>query len=72
MVKVDPAESAGIYRRMADGGVLIRHRGDQVHCEGCLRITVCTQQDNELALKTLAAELEKLQSGEPSAKRTPQ
>lgn len=42
-----------VYRRLADLGIIVRYRGDQVHCENCLRITVGTADQNTTLIKAL-------------------
>lgn len=43
-----------IYKTMADTGVVIRYRGDQLHCENTLRITVGTHLENRKMMERLA------------------
>jgi histidinol-phosphate aminotransferase len=38
---------------MADTGVVIRYRGDQLHCDSTLRITVGTHAENERLIQRL-------------------
>jgi histidinol-phosphate aminotransferase len=55
LVKMRDAQN--IYHKLAKAGVVVRYRGDQLHCEGCLRITIGTQSENDRLLsllKTLA------------------
>lgn len=42
-----------IYKTMADTGVVIRYRGDQLHCDSTLRITVGTHAENERLIQRL-------------------
>jgi len=42
-----------IYREIADSGVVIRYRGDQIHCDDCLRVTVGTEDENTAFLEHL-------------------
>lgn len=52
--KIDDAIS--IYKKMAEQGVVIRYRGNEPHCENCLRLTIGTPEENERffeALKTV-------------------
>ncbi|CAG8441494.1 3099_t:CDS:2 [Funneliformis mosseae] len=43
-----------IYQEMAEKhDIVVRYRGNEIGCEGCLRITVGTPKENELLLKTL-------------------
>ena len=41
------------YKRLAARGVIVRYRGDQVHCEETLRITVGTPAENDQLIKEL-------------------
>lgn len=49
--KVDHAQK--IYKRMADNGVVVRFRGNELHCKDCLRITVGTPAENKRLLELL-------------------
>lgn len=42
-----------IYQKLADRGVIVRYRGDEPHCDNCLRVTVGTPDENDLFLSTL-------------------
>jgi histidinol-phosphate aminotransferase len=57
MFRLDNAQK--VYKQMADGGVVVRYRGNCLHCDGCLRVTIGTPEENDrfLALlqKTAAA-----------------
>ena len=46
-----------IYKSMADAGVVARYRGDQIHCENTIRVTVGTPAENDLFLTTLRQHL---------------
>lgn len=48
---VDNAYS--VYKTMADAGVVIRYRGDQLHCDSTVRITIGTPDENERMLAML-------------------
>ncbi len=41
------------YRRLAERGVIVRYRGDQLHCEDTLRITVGTTPENDQLISEL-------------------
>jgi len=41
------------YKRLADRGVILRYRGDQLHCENTLRITVGTTPENDQLISEL-------------------
>jgi histidinol-phosphate aminotransferase len=42
-----------VYRTMANDGIVIRYRGDQIHCESTLRITIGTPEENDSMLEML-------------------
>merc|ERR1712071_176606 len=39
------ANANKIYKKMADGGVVARYRGSEMHCSECIRVTVGTTED---------------------------
>merc|ERR1712086_73528 len=49
MFKIDNAQK--VYKQMADGGVVVRYRGNCLHCAGCLRVTIGTPEENDKFLK---------------------
>lgn len=52
--KADNARAHKIYKTMAEeGGVVVRYRGGEPGCAGCLRITVGTDEENETLLRKL-------------------
>ena len=52
--KPDNARSAKVYKALAENeGVVVRFRGNEYGCEGCLRITVGTEDENRVALTKL-------------------
>lgn len=42
-----------IYKNMADGGVVTRYRGSEMHCEECIRVTIGTEEENKTFLERL-------------------
>ena len=54
--KIDDALS--VYKKMAEQGVVIRYRGNEPHCENCLRLTIGTAQENERFFQALKKVLE--------------
>lgn len=42
-----------IYEKLAGRGIIVRYRGDQLHCDDGLRITIGTAQENDALLKAL-------------------
>ena len=42
-----------IYQKLAERGVIIRYRGNEPHCEDCLRVTIGMPDENIRFLKTL-------------------
>lgn len=48
------AKAFDVYKAMAEAGVVARYRGDQIHCENTIRVTIGTPAENDLFLRTLA------------------
>ncbi|HKI45207.1 MAG TPA: histidinol-phosphate transaminase [Balneolales bacterium] len=48
-------DALSVYRRLAEQGIIVRYRGDQIHCENCLRITVGTRTENDLLINQLTS-----------------
>jgi histidinol-phosphate aminotransferase len=46
-------DAAGTYNALVEQGIIIRDRSKVVLCDGCLRITIGTQQENEILLSAL-------------------
>jgi len=42
-----------IYTHMANSGIVVRYRGNEVHCEECLRLTIGTKEENAACLDLL-------------------
>jgi histidinol-phosphate aminotransferase len=51
LVKVNDAN--GLYKQLADKGVIVRNRNSVSLCAGCLRITVGTDEENKTLIETL-------------------
>ncbi|MEX0929169.1 MAG: histidinol-phosphate transaminase [Balneolales bacterium] len=51
LIRVDHALDT--YTQLAGRGVIVRYRGDQVHCEETLRITVGTPEENDALIRNL-------------------
>ncbi len=47
-----------IYRRLAEKGVIVRYRGNEPHCEDCLRLTIGTEDENNQFFEALTEILE--------------
>jgi histidinol-phosphate aminotransferase len=47
----DRAQAA--YKAMADGGVVTRFRGTEIHCNECIRVTIGTPAENQAFLAAL-------------------
>jgi len=57
----DNDRSQKVYRALAEeNGVVVRFRGGEKGCEGCLRITVGTEEENELVVRKLGEVLGKI------------
>jgi histidinol-phosphate aminotransferase len=49
--KPDNNRAQKLYRSLAEeNGVVVRYRGSEPGCEGCLRITVGTEEENKTAI----------------------
>ena len=64
VVKVHPSDSnfllfqvkdhaLKLYKTMADNGVVTRYRGNEMHCDQCIRVTVGTEEENNKFLALL-------------------
>lgn len=42
-----------VYHQLAEKGVIVRFRGNEPHCENCLRLTIGTSTENERFFDTL-------------------
>ncbi|XWN35829.1 MAG: histidinol-phosphate transaminase [Balneola sp.] len=51
LFRVDDA--LNVYKQLADSGVIVRYRGNEPHCENCLRVTIGTSQENDKFLRSL-------------------
>lgn len=51
LVKVEDAN--GLYKKLADKGVIVRNRNSVSLCAGCLRITVGTEYENKTLIEVL-------------------
>ncbi|CAB9498548.1 Histidinol-phosphate aminotransferase [Seminavis robusta] len=49
------------YKQMADGGVVTRYRGTEIHCENCIRVTIGTEEENNKFLALLETTFKALQ-----------
>ena len=59
--KPDSARAQKIYKALAEEeGVVVRFRGSEPGCAGCLRITVGTERENRAVISTLKEVLQKL------------
>ncbi|RXK35252.1 histidinol-phosphate transaminase [Tremella mesenterica] len=57
--KADNVKAAKVYKEMAEEkGVVVRFRGNELGCEGCLRITVGTEEECQVAVDRLKELLE--------------
>jgi histidinol-phosphate aminotransferase len=57
----DNVRSQAVYTALAETeGVVVRFRGHEPGCDACLRITVGTPEENELAVKKLAEVLTRI------------
>jgi histidinol-phosphate aminotransferase len=57
----DSARAQRVYLTLAEEeGVVVRYRGSEIGCQGCLRITVGTKEEKAVALEKLRKTLENL------------
>ncbi|MCF7832937.1 MAG: histidinol-phosphate transaminase [Candidatus Marinimicrobia bacterium] len=48
-----------VYRFLTEEGIIVRNRSNQLHCEGCLRVTVGTREENIMLCEALQKYSEK-------------
>jgi histidinol-phosphate aminotransferase len=53
LVKLDDAIS--IYEYLKGKGIIVRNRSNVILCEGCLRITIGTEQENRELIDALGS-----------------
>ena len=53
LVKMD--DPVAVYKKLLDQGIVVRDRSNVELCEGCLRITVGTSEENKTLLNALAS-----------------
>jgi len=59
--KPDNVRSANVYKALAESeGVVVRFRGNEYGCDGCLRITVGSEDEIRMAVSKLREVLERL------------
>ncbi|KAI0308879.1 hypothetical protein OF83DRAFT_1089465 [Amylostereum chailletii] len=59
--KPDNARAQKVYKTLAEEeGVVVRYRGGEMGCEGCLRITVGTEEENKVVVEKMRKVLEVL------------
>ena len=63
----DVSFAEAVYTRMASLGVLVRNRTTDLHCQGCLRVTIGLPSMNDAFLKAFCAAMSDLTAG-PSEK----
>jgi len=51
LIQVDQPDS--VYQQLLNQSIVVRNRSNQVLCEGCLRITVGTPEENDALVNTL-------------------
>ena len=52
-VLVKTTNATGIYKYLVDRGIIVRNRTNVELCEGCLRITIGTPEENEILINAL-------------------
>ncbi len=51
LIRVPEAKS--VYKKLSEEGIIVRYRGDQLHCENTLRITVGAAAENSRLIEAL-------------------
>ena len=52
--KPDNVRAQNVYRALAEkNGVVVRYRGSEAGCEGCLRITIGSEEETKVVLEKL-------------------
>ena len=52
--KPDSERAHNVYKALAEeNGVVVRYRGSEPGCKGCLRITVGSEEENKIVLEKL-------------------
>ncbi len=46
-------DARDVYQKLAGEGVIVRYRGNEPHCENCLRLTIGTPVENDCFLESL-------------------
>lgn len=52
-VLVQTTDPSGIYQHLVSQGIIVRDRSKVVLCEGCLRITIGTPEENQVLIKAV-------------------
>ena len=52
-ILIDVDDAAGTYQKLVDQGIIVRDRSKVTLCEGCLRITIGTKQENDRLIEVL-------------------
>ncbi|MNI91911.1 Histidinol-phosphate aminotransferase [compost metagenome] len=52
-VLVKMNDPRGVYTHLVDQGIIVRDRSKVELCEGCLRITIGTPEENQILLEKL-------------------
>jgi histidinol-phosphate aminotransferase len=46
-ILVQVPDANGLYNYLVDQGIIVRNRSNVILCEGCLRITIGTEMENQ-------------------------
>ncbi|MBC7417748.1 MAG: histidinol-phosphate transaminase [Pedobacter sp.] len=52
-ILIDVDDAAGTYQKLVDQGIIVRDRSKVTLCEGCLRITIGTKEENDRLIEVL-------------------
>ncbi|MGY3052295.1 histidinol-phosphate aminotransferase [Pedobacter sp. UYEF25] len=56
-ILIDVDNAAGTYKKLVDQGIIVRDRSKVTLCEGCLRITIGTKEENDRLIDVLKYQL---------------
>ncbi|MET4080183.1 histidinol-phosphate aminotransferase [Pedobacter sp. UYP30] len=58
-ILIDVEDAAVTYQELVEQGIIVRDRSKVTLCEGCLRVTVGTKEENDRLIKVLTPQLPK-------------
>lgn len=52
-------DPVAVYTYLKEEGIVVRNRSNQLHCEGCLRVTIGTRDENNMLIEALKKYIDK-------------